>query len=46
MMLAGIILTASNYLWMPACGIGAEKRLSRKALSVHLWYFAEEGDIF
>jgi hypothetical protein len=39
-MLAGIILTASNYLWMPACGIGAERRLPGEALSVHLWYSA------
>ena len=46
MMLAGIILTVSNYLWMPDCGIGAERRLPDAARSVHLWYSAEEGVVF
>lgn len=46
MILAWIILTVSNYLWMPACGIGEERRLPGAARSVHLWYSAEEGVAF
>jgi len=46
MMLAGILLTLSYFLWAPADGMGAEKNLPRAARSVHLWFPAGQGTVY